>query len=193
MNANRYNTAGWLAVIIVPLYFIGAMIIAAQHVVAAVKGGSDSIPLGPGDIVFGVLDLLGAYLYWIFLRLLHERYNFHGADIYIRIEIAIGLLTSLVLMPLLFILRPDGSTVAPFCVPVLLLIGFLDIQIARKILAAKCDFDSMIPTYATVLMFNGCCVVSIIFSFMSFLFLEPIALVILGMVFLREKEQVEFV
>lgn len=197
MSAHRYSVAGWLAVTLVPLYFIGGVVIVAQHVVAAVKGNLDALPLGPGDVLAGLLGLVSAYLYIVFLRLLHERYNFRGADIYIKIEIAIGFLAGLVMTPLLFIFQPDSATLealfVPLFLPLMLICGILEIQIARKIMAAKSEFSSMIPSYATVLMASGICWVSIIFSFVPILFLEPIALVMLGMVFLREKEQVEFV
>jgi len=193
LSANGYSVAGWLAVTVVPLYFIAGIIISIQHVVAAIKGDLVTLPLGPGDIVIGVVGLVIAYLYVVFLGLLHERYNFRGADIYIKIEIAIGLLSSLVMTPLLFIFRPDVDTFVPFVIPIVLFGGIVEIQIARKIMAARNEFSSMILNYATVLLISGICYVSIIFSFMPVLFLEPIALVMLGMVFLREKEQVEFV
>lgn len=193
MSTNRYTVAGWLAVTLVPLYFISMVIVAGQHAVAAIKGNLTDLPLGPGDVLLGLGGLVGAYLYFVFLSLLHERYSFRGADIYIKIAIGIDLIGTVIILPLAFILKPTTESLSPLFIPIMLIVGILDIQIARKIMAAKNEFSSMISAYATVLMISGICCVSVIFSFLSILVLEPIALVILGMVFLREKEEAEFI
>jgi len=196
MSANRYSVAGWLAVTIVPLYILAAVIIIVQESLRVHEGGEFALAMGPGDVIASVVGLMEAYLLYNFRRLLNERYRFEGVNKPMTGVIVLAIFGSLVVLPM-FAVVPSGSTltyVAVFTlIPVIIAVGILDIVIARRLLAAEDRLNNLIASYAKVLFVAGICNISILFSLLSAFIIEPIALIMLGMVFLREKEQVEFV
>jgi len=70
--------------------------------------------------------------------------------------------------------------------------GVIDIVIALRLLKEKDRFNDLIKALAYINMASGICGVSIILTPFA-LILIPIWWAVLGMVFLREKEEVEFV
>jgi len=70
--------------------------------------------------------------------------------------------------------------------------GVVDILIAVKILKVKDMFNDLVRAFGYVTMAAGILEATIILSPLA-LILAPVSCVILAMIFLREKENVEFV
>jgi hypothetical protein len=71
-------------------------------------------------------------------------------------------------------------------------IGIVDIMIAMRLLRIKDALNDLLKAFAYITLIAGICEVSVIMSPLSLL-LVPVNFVILGMIFLKEKEEVEFV
>ena len=154
MEAKHYNTAGWLAVILVPLYFLSSVIVIAQEVISYVKGTNEVPAMGPGDFMISILGLLSAYLLYVFRRLLRERYDFTGVDKLLLIAIVVDLVGSLVTTPILLLFEFSVGAIVAFFIPTVIGLGVLYISIARRLLAAESRLNSSIVSYANVLLVN---------------------------------------
>jgi len=71
-------------------------------------------------------------------------------------------------------------------------IGIIDIVFAVKILRKKELFSDLMQAYAYITLISGASAVTVILTPLA-LILVPVSFVVLGMIFLREKEEVEFV
>jgi hypothetical protein len=71
-------------------------------------------------------------------------------------------------------------------------VGVIDILIAVKLLRVKERFTELIRVYAYITMIAGILEVSVLLSPLA-LILVPVSSILVGMIFLRDQEGVEFV
>lgn len=200
MERNRYQLAGWLAIAQAVLFPLGFIIGIAERVIGMAAYGEVHVAFGPGDLVMIAFTVISVYVLLSFKRLLNERYNCTELNTLIMISIwwailfqIIGLLEGLVAMmswryteiglAIMFV-----STI----VLAMIFIGIVDILIAIKIMKLKDKLNDLIVALGYITLIAGILEITVIFSFFS-LILVPVTCVLLGVIFLREKEEVEFV
>jgi hypothetical protein len=199
MNENRYAPAGWLALaqaVLFPLAFIIGIV---QTIVGAAAFRYHGPVIGPADAISILVTGISVYVLLMFRKLLNERYDFHGADLLIIIAIWWAVLFEIgaLILKVIFILitLPDvAEAVTSLCYlsVAMVTIGIIDIMLAVQLLKIKDRMDDLFRAYVYITMASGILEVSVILSIFS-LILFPISSVILGMVFLKQKEEVDFV
>ena len=200
MNENRYTLSGWLAIgaaVLFPLVFAMGII----QAIIAIRSFNYSGPmLGPSDFIMVLVTAMGVYVLLKLRQLLNERYDFHDIDILILVSIwwSIMFQAISISMKIVFIVIWPVSELVLVVLNITVLgaamvtIGIVDIMIAMRLLRAKETLNDLLKAFAYVTLAAGVFEVSIIMSPLSLL-LVPVSCVILGMIFLKEKEEVEFV
>ncbi|UCD17138.1 MAG: hypothetical protein JSV44_11910 [Candidatus Zixiibacteriota bacterium] len=200
MVNNRYSLAGWLAIAqaaIFPLAFVLSII---QGIIGISMFGYHGPIFGPGDLLFILFTVLSVYVLIMFRHLLNDRYSFHEIDILITIAILWNILFqfgSLAIRGTMIVLAPRPEILVTvlnvaFMSIAMLTAGIIDILIAIKLLNIKDRLNDLIKAFAYITLAAGILEASVILSPLA-LILIPVSCAILGMIFLREKEEVEFV
>lgn len=200
MSSNHYASAGWFAIAAAVLFPSAFVVGVMQDMIKIEAFGHAGPILGPADILFLMVAAIGVYTAVVFRRLVNERYSFHEIDTLITASIwwnivfqIVGLLAKVAIM----ILWPVPEiVVAVVWLTILALgmitVGIIDIMIAIRLLRRKEGFNELIRAYAYLTIVSGVAEVSIILAPIALL-LVPVNFVLIGMIFLREKEEVEFV
>jgi hypothetical protein len=200
MEGNRYALAGWFAIanaIIFPLAFIIGIV---QGIIGAAALGYKGPTVGPSDLLFILFTILGVYVVYMFRNLLNERYDFHGIDTLITLSIwwmiifqvaSIALkIGTIVAWPVSDIML--AAVYLTFMTASMITGGIIDILIAIKLFQIKDSLNDLLKAYTYIIMVSGALQASVILSPLALLLL-PVSMVIVGMIFLRDKEEVEFV
>lgn len=186
MQSNKYTIAGWLAIfsaiIIVPEIVFG-IILERYYAEYAVSQAILAL-MHVGGL------LISIYIYRMFRILLNERFNFHDVDTLIWVLICSSIVFAglgiLGLVPALT--RPVSfvtlALFVPFCV--------ITMIYAYRLLKLNDDLFGLLKPFVYTTMAAAICGVTILLMPIG-LILQLGALVIQGMIFLRAKEQVEFV
>ena len=200
MNTNRYTMAGWLSIaiaVIFPLNFVLGII---QNVVGQRMFEVRGPMIGPSDLLSLITMTLLIYVFYMFRKLLNERYNFHDCDMLITLLIwwnivftVIGIFLKLAFM----VLAPASESVAiiifaTYFVWAMTTGGIIDIIFAVRLLRIKDSLSDLLKVFAYITIASGIAQVTVILSPIA-LIMIPVWCVILGMVFLREKEEEIFV
>ena len=136
----------------------------------------------------------------MFRKLLNERYNYHDLDLLIVIAICWNItfqIASLALRGVVIAMWPLSEILVTiiyltFMTIAMVTAGIVDILIAVKILRVKDNLNDMIRAFGYVTMAAGLLEATIILSPIA-LILVPVSCVILALIFLRGKDEVEFV
>jgi len=200
MSSRRYSIAGWLSIIVAVLFPMAFFIGIIHDIIAKAKFQYHGPNFGPGDILFIVFTCISVYVISVFRYLLNDRYNTHELDMLINISIVWLILfqvSSLCLKGIFMALWPiskESMTIIYLCYMAIAMvtIGIVDILIAIKLLKIDTAQNSLIKAYAYINLVAGVLEASVFLSPLAII-LVPVSNVILGMIFLREKEGVEFV
>ncbi|MCP4631785.1 MAG: hypothetical protein GY855_02585 [candidate division Zixibacteria bacterium] len=201
MSSSRYTLAGWLAIsqaIIFPLAFVISI---AQTAIGVSAFGFQGPMLGPSDILFLIFTGISIYTLLMFRNLLNERFNYHGINTLIIISIWLGVLFQFGLIGLKgfhITLAPLSDTAFTIVNIVFISIGMIvagivDIFIAVKLLKIRESLSNLIKVFAYITMITGICELTVILSPLVLGILMPVIYILLGIIFLQEKEEVEFV
>ncbi|MFC1475445.1 hypothetical protein ACFLQW_00400 [Candidatus Zixiibacteriota bacterium] len=185
LSKTHYAVAGWLAI-------AQAVLVLPQIALAVfVEILSESFPVANVFLVMMKITGLavGVYVLYMFKHLLNDRYGFHKTDILILILIGanaffftlgiIGLIPSL--------------EIAVGIATIVLLVPFSVLEIIFGVLLLKLEDNlfGLKRPFAYLTIAGGVCGVTVIL--MPFYFLAGlVSLVIQGMIFLRAKEDMEF-
>jgi hypothetical protein len=201
MDSKRYQIAGWLAIsqaVVLPLAYILKTL---QVYLGISPFGYDGPHFGPGDLLIITYTCLYIYTFSMFRKLLNERYNLHSLDLLIIIAILLSIFSLIFSIfvqssPLVF----KGITESFFRVIYLaytsiliIAAGVVQILIAVKLLMAKKSLNDLFNAFAYVSLATGILEVSVVLSPLAVLVFLPVWCVMLGMIFLREKEEAQFV
>jgi drug/metabolite transporter (DMT)-like permease len=200
MPDNRYSLAGGLAIaqaILFPLAF-GMSIV--QDLIGKAAFKFEGPTVGPSDLLFIIFTVIGVYVLIMFRKLLNERYNYHGIDTLIIISIWWSILfqiSNLIMKAYAVLIGLEPRLILAliylsFFIIAMLTIGIVDILIAVRLLKIKDKLNDLLRAFAYITIIAGILEASIVLSPLA-LILVPVTCVILGMIFLREKEEVEFV
>ncbi|MEM7279417.1 MAG: hypothetical protein AAF385_14990 [Pseudomonadota bacterium] len=196
MKSNDYLWPGIASIVVavgMPFYWL---------VLAGAADLSDythRLPEGPqlADLVFVALGILMIYVYMSLRRILHDHYNYHGADLPITLLIITCALFHVGTLLLDYVggqLIPDSFALAAGLLWVffVVLFGVLDIVLAIMLLKDRTQLSDLFFAFAIINLVMGIFELTIIFSFTS-LVLYPLTLLILTVAFLRRPREIEFV
>ncbi len=196
-----YALAGWLAIAMAVLFPLGFLLGFIQEIIAGRMAGGRAMPtFGAADIIFLANTITSVYVYLRLRKLLNERYMYPGINTLITLSIAWIILIqvdSLAIKLLMMALWPmkDLTAVliqAPVMVFNLLSIGVIDLFIGLRLLGQKEKLGERFTAFAYITLIAATCELTLILTPIA-LILVPVSSVILGMIFLREKEEAEFV
>ena len=201
MSSNKYQIAGWLAIsqaVVMPLAYILKML---QVYLGISAFGYKGPTFGPGDLLIITYTCFFVYTFGMFRKLLNERYNVHSLDVLILIAILLGIISlifSLLVQSISLVF--EGITTSLFktiylsyTAILIIAAGVVQILIAVKLLMVKKSLNDLFNAFAYVTLATGILEVSVILSPLAVLVFLPVWCVMLGMIFLREKEEAQFV
>ena len=201
MDRNKYTKAGWISIASAAIFPLMFMLGFAESIVKFKAFDFTGPHIGPSDAV-GILHAVFCIYVLIMLRqFLNERHEFRGIDTLITISIwwLISFqFLGIVLKGILMLLWPVPEVIyaasfGSLLVVVLIFIGVVDILIGVKLFGIKKSLSGLLLAYAYVTLIGGIFEVSFIFAGFA-LILVPVTSVILGILFIKAKEQVvEFV
>ena len=200
MESNKYALAGWLAIVQAVLFPLSFVIAIAEQGIASRFFDIDRPFFGPSDIMMLFFTVITIYVLLMFKKLLNEHYEYHELNLLIYISVwwavmfeviglGIGFMT-IVLWPVDRILMVIVYLV--FFTAAMVTIGIVDILIAVKLLKIKENFSEYIRVFAYVTMAAGILEVTVFLSPVSLL-LVPVTLIILALIFFKDKHEVEYV
>jgi len=198
-SGNRYSLAGWLALSQAVLFPLSIIVGIAQAIIGERAFGMDGPFVGPADFIGVFMTVIGVYVLVMFRRLMHERFDFNGIDMLITaaiwwlviFEIG-GISLKLFMMVIPFAKVVEAVIMLCFFATGMVVVGIIDIMMAVRLMKLKEEMSDLLIAYVYITLAAGIAEVSVVLSFVSFI-LFPIASVVLGLVFFKEKEQPEFV
>lgn len=198
-TSNRYLLAGWMSIIAAVLFPLQFIVGIVQGIIGARAFHIKGPIVGPADFLGLISTALAVYVIIMFRQLLHERFRYHGVDLLITISIwwligfqVLGLmLKTMLLLTNLPELMQIVMMLGLFSVA-MVTVGIVDIMIAVRLLKLREQMSDLLAAYVYLTLAAGILEVTILLSPLA-LILLPITSIILGVVFLREKEEAEFV
>ncbi len=199
MRDNRYKAPGWLAISLAVLFPLNIVFGIVQSIIGKKVFGVEGPMVGPSDLLSLLFTFLVIYVLYMFRRLLNERYNFHGANVVIwaaicwHVVFAIG---SLMLTLLAIHMGPHAEipTIIAFAVLFILAMttgGLIDIMLAVKLLRMK-EMNDPMKVFTYVTLATGIVEVTVILAPLA-LILFPVWCVTMGIIFLRENGDEQFI
>ncbi len=200
MTENRYTLAGWLAITQAVMFPVAIGIGIMQSIIGARFFDYRGPIFGPTDIIMLAFTLIGIYVMLKFRSLLNERYDFHAIDTLIILSIIWAVVFEFVGLFLKYLAismwRYNEIEIVIISIAYLsvsmITIGIIDILIAVQLMKKGKEFNSLIRAFSYITMAAGIMEVTVFLSPFSLL-LVPVTLVTLGLIFFRDKEEVEFV
>lgn len=185
---HRYALAGWLsiasAVLLVPEIGLSVLL-------KFLASGLEALiaPLHVVNLAIGIFVL------YMFRSLLNERYNFHGVDIPIMILICTNIVFFILGLFDLFSGIIMGAAALALGISVLTMVLFVLFSIVNivfgvMLLKLKNDLFGLLKPFAYMTIASGVLGATVILAPLG-LIAAVAALVILGMIFLRAKEEAE--
>jgi hypothetical protein len=200
MGENKFALAGWLAITQAVLFPVAFGMGIFQSIIGARFFDYTGPMIGPSDLLMIIITAIGIYTFLMFKKYLNEKYDFHGIDILIIVSIIwsvlfefAGIGVKLLVMSAWRLTELEIIVIfITFLSISMITIGIIDILIAVRLLKKSENFSSMIRALAYLMLIGGILEVSVFLSIFS-LILVPVTLVILGLIFLKENQTVEFV
>jgi len=186
MNSSQYQLAGWLAI-------IGALLMVPLTVATVILE-----KMSGGHLLFSIINIgkyflsmaVTVYIFYMFRKLLNDRYNFNQVNWIITVFIIYSILTFFVS---LLAIVPDLKLAVMIGILVMMVpFGVLNIIFGVRMLKLQDDLFGLLKPFAYLYIAAGICAVSVILMPLGML-VAIATLFIEGMIFLRTKEQVEFV
>jgi hypothetical protein len=186
MDSKRYNLAGWLAILyailLVPQILFGLI----------VEWTASGHPAAETPVM--LLNMAGfalvIYVLVMFRHLLNERFDFHEVDVLIWILIWANVL--FVALGLVGIIPAIEDPLKIIVLALFVPYSIITAVFGFKLLRLKDDLFGLLKPYAYTTMALGILGATILLMPIA-LFVQIAALIIQGMIFLRAKEQTEFV
>ena len=201
MTDNRYRTAGWIAIAQAILFVVTIVVGIFEAIASAVVFRRPGMAIGPSDFLALIGAGMAVYTLTMFRRLLNERYEFHEVDTLITLSIIWNVLFAVggLVMGIVFFGfdmsdKPLGALlfILPYFGAMMIFGGIVDIIIGIRLLRIKERLNDLVRAMAYLSLIGGICAVSLIFS--PFAALIGLATwIVLGLIFLREPDEAEFV
>jgi len=200
-ESRPYALAGWLAIAMAVLFPLGLLLGFIQEIIAGRMAGGRAMPtFGVAEVIFLANTIISVYVYLRLRKLLNERYTYQGINTLITLSIIWIILfqvESLGIKLLMMALWPMKDLTAlliqaPVMVFNLLSIGVIDLFIGLRLLSQKEKLGERFMAFAYITLIAAICELTLILTPIA-LILIPVSSVILGMIFLREREEAEFI
>lgn len=199
-EGNSYSLAGWIAItqaIIFPVSFAVGFV---EQIIGERAFGYHGPVLGLSDLLGVAFTGMAVYTISKLRHLFRECHNFTAIDTLLLASIwwaiafqAGGLL--LTVAHIAFGPVPEllsGIILGSFIAVSMIAIGVIDIIIGIRLLREKDRFSTLIKAFAYVSLVGGIAEVSVLFIPLA-LILVPASCLIMGLIFLRDNHDVEFV
>jgi len=186
-GTHKYSLAGWLAIA------SGALVMpqVALSVVIEVMKLDWEIYLIPLHVVNAAV---GVYILYKFRLLLHERYDFHRTDQLITILIGANIVFGLLGLGDIYS-RVFGMAYelgwAVVSMALFVPYGIVTVVFGWMLLKLQGDLLGLLKPFAYTTIASGCCAATILLSPVGMLF-GIAALVIQGIIFMRARDEVEY-
>jgi hypothetical protein len=180
-----YTLAGWLA--------IAQAVLLVPQVIVAMVLGLLSVSYPAVNAVVAMMSIVGlaagVYVLYMFRRLLNDRYGFHGID---------GLVTALIMVSCVYFLLgiagmiPDLEVgVGLISAALLIPLGVLNIAFGIMLFKLNDNLFGLLAPFAVLTIASGVCIATILLAPVGML-TEVAALVVQGMIFLRAREETQY-
>lgn len=201
MNDNKYTTAGWLALAQAILFPTALFVGILQGIIGVRAFGYTGPTFGPSDFMFILANAFTVYTFLKFRELLHEHYDYHGADTIIAVMIWWTILVqilSLVVRGVLLAIWPvsetsmlfiQGSTLVTGAVSA----GIIDLIFGIKLLKIKDMLSDLVKAYAILALISGIMEMAVVLIPLVGFLMVPASGIVLSLIFFRARQQVEFV
>jgi hypothetical protein len=200
MNENSYTLAGWLAIANAVLLPLTIVVDIVQGLLGAALFDYTGPMFGPADLLY--IAYIGFTVYTLIKlrQLLNERFGFHEIDGLITLAVVWNILIPATLLLLVLILLVLGAASRELAVIAMLshfavsmlMAGVINILIGVKLMKLRDSMSEMLKVFTFLTLAAGIAMVSLILSPLALL-ITPIWCLLLGLIFLREREAVEFV
>jgi len=199
MEQKKYQLAGWLsmvAAVIFPFAYLTGILLG---VISLTRFHRQVPSFNISDLMMIVFTVIFVYVMLAFKKMLNERYNFHGIDALIVLSIIWSIVYQIVSINMsttILIISPSDIfytiLIIVFLAFFMITIGIIDLFIAIRLLKIKESLSDLLKVFAYLSLIAGICELTVILS-PVLLVLLPIYLVVMGMIFFKEDEGVEFV
>jgi len=200
MEEKRYSYASWLSFTAAALFILGWGIGFTQMLIGVRVFGYHGPVVGPSDLLFLGFSVIIIYIAVMLRRYLNEFYNFHEIDSIITASIIWTVcfqVISLLLKGFMLLGWSGDRVVFLVIIGSILVIanvsrGIIDIMKGVRLLKMPGCSDDLIKVYGYLSLVSGIAMASVILAPIGLL-LIPVNVIVLGMIFLKEGECVEFV
>jgi hypothetical protein len=201
VTEKRYQLAGCVAIAQAILIVISIILGLVEETASRVVLHRPGFVLAPSSFLVILEGGSAVYTLTMFRRLLNERYDFHKVDTLITLSIILSVLTAIgdlvthaVYVNLRAVDEPWEAfmVLLPYLVAMMTLVGIVDIMIGVRLLKIKGQITELLRTMAYLLLVGGICSVSFVLWPFAIV-IGVVSWIVLGLIFLREPEEAEFV
>ena len=200
MQNNDYLFPGVAAIflaMLVPLYWLGM----ATSVTDSDILWQDMMSLGLSDMVFLAILLLINYVYLKLKTILNERWNISKINLFILIGVAINTFwMSTLLLDVISAFSSESALAQnretflsiglSVTIGVVFWFGVVDLLIGIFLLENSTELPSLLKTYAVLSIVKGVLGITVIVA-PVLIFIFPLSLIVLALLFLRKPESIE--
>jgi len=201
MEPNRYNVAGWLSIIQAILMPLSIVVGIIQGIIGIKVFGYEGPMYGPSDLLGIIITVISIYILFMLKRFINEYYDYREVNFLINLAIIWGVVffiggLALRGIEMIFWKYDKDITVIldlSFFAVAMITAGIIDILIGVKLLKIKERMSDLLAVFAYLTLITGILEVSIILSPAVPFLVYPASMIVLGIAFLKNREQVEFV
>ena len=193
MKTNHYVLSG-ISAIIVAISYPLLWLLDRQRTIGCDVSECTSSTSSLHSILLLIAGMLIMYMYYGLIRLLHDYYNYHKADVPL---IALISMTSVFylgtfLVEMLQSWHEYNLTSGVMQIVGAIAFGIIDILLAVALLRGNSELPNLIKNFAIVNLIAGVLEISVLFSFLTVIIL-PISALILAACFFTKPKLIEFV
>ncbi len=191
MNDNRYALAGWLVFVKMAVQFVMFMLM----IFLLATGNRTLGLLVIRGMILVFVSFVVVYILYTLRRLLHERYDFHKADIIIPVIAWFGVFATVLgqVMELIVIMNPDLKLLILFEVLLgIIPMGILLVIFGSLLLKLPEAQNTLLRPYTYTTLVSGVVLLSLLLA-PFVIIVTAISDILLGLLFLSPPPEVEFI
>ncbi len=201
MSSNKYSTAGWLSIVQAILMPLAVVVGIIQGIIGIKVFGYEGPMYGPSDILGIIITVISIYILFMIKRFINEYYDYHEVNFLINLAIVWGVvffIGGLALRGVEMVFWKYDKTITTildlsFFAIAMITGGIIDILIGVKLLKIKEQMSDLLAVFAYLTLISGILEVSLILSPAVPFLIYPASMIVIGIAFLKNREQVEFV
>lgn len=187
MKANNFKIAGYAAVLALAAFIVEIIIRVASQLPAYSELVSPAFVALPLIVHIA----LASYATFCLRSFLHERYDYHGADLLIPLLVAGGIVFGLALVASDYVLAREAATALRIGLGVPL--GLISIFFGYRLLAVHGDLGGFKKPFAYCHMLAPVCFMTVVLAPLGLLLLIASSLLLALILFSEEDQELDFV